>query len=112
MSGIDTHLYEEVMNCGGFDGRFGPGTESAVRNCQIIIFKNDPGQWDGKVGPNTWRQFYRTISGPVSGVHSSYYLYQPIDNSRIGSYHIRQRISNASWLVNVPGQGLTTFQWP
>jgi len=112
MSGIDTHLYEEVMNCGGFDGSFGPGIESAVRNCQITIFKNDPSQWDGKVGPNTWRQFYRSISGPVSGVYSGYYSYQPSYKTGISSYHIRQRVSNASWSVNVPSQGWTTFEWP
>jgi len=112
ISGIDSHLYEEIIQCGGFDGIFGQGTESAVKNCQMTIFKNDPTQWDGKVGPKTWRQFYASIHGPESGVHSGSYSYKPTYKENIGSYHIRQRVSNASWLVNVPSQGWTTFQWP
>lgn len=38
------------------DCRFGPDTEKATLMFQHCSFPNDPKQWDGKIGPNTWRE--------------------------------------------------------
>jgi subtilisin family serine protease len=36
------------------DGKFGRLTETAVKSFQKLAFHNQPGQWDGIVGPKTW----------------------------------------------------------
>ena len=36
------------------DGYFGPRTEYHVTNFQKRAFPDQPGEWDGKVGPQTW----------------------------------------------------------
>lgn len=44
---------------GGLDGKFGPGTETAVKNfqkdCNLTI--------DGKVGCNTWTKLTKLVKG-------------------------------------------------
>lgn len=113
ISGISNHLYEEVMNsCNGFSGTFSSALKNAVIHAQQDIFKNDSSQWDGSVGPKTWGKFYDSISGPYTGKSSTHYWYSPAYSGNIGSYHIKQKISNAAWGAQVPGIGLVNFEWP
>lgn len=44
-------LYEKIS----VDGDFGPDTEAGVIELQKKLFPNTPGEWDGIVGPATWK---------------------------------------------------------
>ena len=43
-----------IRTSGGADGYFGEGTRKAVIAFQKIKFPNQPGEWDGLVGSQTW----------------------------------------------------------
>lgn len=40
------------------DGDFGPATEKIVREFQTEKFPSEPKEWDGKVGPRTWKSIF------------------------------------------------------
>ena len=101
-----------MNSCNGFSGTFSSALKNAVIHAQQDIFKNDSSQWDGSVGPKTWGKFYDSISGPYTGKSSTHYWYSPAYSGNIGSYHIKQKISNAAWGAQVPGIGLVNFEWP
>lgn len=42
----------------GIDGYFGPETERNVITLQKRCYPNSPGEWDGIVGPNTWKALH------------------------------------------------------
>jgi len=47
------------------DGIFGPETEKAVWAFQKREFPDQPGQWDGRVGPNTLARMDALLGAPV-----------------------------------------------
>jgi len=46
------------------DCRFGLNTEKATRMFQRCVFPGQPGEWDGKIGPTTWRELERLRTQP------------------------------------------------
>lgn len=43
------------------DGVYGPLTRQAVKDAQIIFFKDDPSEWDGIYGPKTYKKLKEAL---------------------------------------------------
>lgn len=51
-----------ISSNGGVDGSFGWGTHYATYEFQKVYFNTDANQWDGKVGSNTWKAIYHSMT--------------------------------------------------
>jgi peptidoglycan hydrolase-like protein with peptidoglycan-binding domain len=53
------------------DCRFGPNTEKVTKMFQRCVFPGQSNEWDGKIGPMTWRELERLRARPVVPVPPS-----------------------------------------